>query len=94
MGMYDFSSSKDEWEIASPMSADIKAKPNRVVKFDSMSAYIYELRDKWEVHVRIWEDEPEPEGKRIDNMINYLQHEGFFSSNCNQIQVWVVGIKR
>jgi len=92
--MYNFNSSKDKWRIVSPMSADINEKPNRVVKFDGMSAYIYELRDKWEVHVRIWEDEPEPEGKRINNMISYLQQEGFFSSNSNQIQVWVVGIKR
>ena len=52
--MYDFSSSKDKWKIVSPMDADINEKPNRVVKFDSMSAYIYELSDKWEVHVRIW----------------------------------------
>jgi|TARA_Y100001949_G_scaffold153225_1_gene140043 hypothetical protein len=92
--LYNLNSSKDKWKIVSPMSADINEKPNRVVKFDSMSAYIYELRDKWEVHVRIWEDEPEPEGKRIDNMVNYLQQEGFFSSNSNQIQVWVVGMKR
>ena len=91
--MYDFNSSKDKWRIVSPMT-DINEKPNNAVKFDGMSAYIYELSDKWEVHVRIWEDEPEPEGKRIDNMIDYLQHEGFFDSNSNQIQVWVVGLKR
>ena len=59
-----------------------------------MTAYVYDLSNVWEVHVRIWEDEPEPEGNRVDKMIDYMQHEGFFASNDNPIQVWVVGIKR
>jgi hypothetical protein len=73
---------------------DINEKPNHAFKFDGMTAYVYDLSNVWEVHVRIWEDEPEPEGKRVDKMIDYMQHEGFFSSSNNPIQVWIVGIKR
>ncbi len=73
---------------------DINEKPNHAFKFDGMTAYVYDVSNVWEVHVRIWEDEPEPESKRVDKMIDYMQHEGFFASNNNPIQVWVVGIKR
>ena len=77
-----------------PQVKDINAKPNKAFKFDGMTAYVYELPNVWEVHVRIWEDEPEPESHRVDKMIEYMQHEGFFTENCNPIQVWVVGLKR
>ena len=77
-----------------PQVKDINAKPNKAFKFDGMTAYVYELSNVWEVHVRIWEDEPEPEPHRVDKMIEYMQHEGFFVENGNPIQVWVVGLKR
>ena len=77
-----------------PQVKDINAKPNKAFKFDGMTAYVYELEKVWEVHVRIWEDEPEPESHRVDKMIEYMQHEGFFVENGNPIQVWVVGLKR
>ena len=77
-----------------PQVKDVNAKPNKAFKFDGMTAYVYELSNVWEVHVRIWEDEPEPESHRVDKMIEYMQHEGFFVENGNPIQVWVVGLKR
>lgn len=83
----------NELKLLRPMK-DINEKPNYAFKFDGMTAYVYDLSNVWEVHVRIWEDEPEPEGNRVDKMIDYMQHEGFFASNDNPIQVWVVGIKR
>ena len=51
------------------------------------------LRGGLHVPVR-GEDEPEPEPHRVDKMIDYMQHEGFFTENGNPIQVWVVGLKR
>ena len=77
-----------------PQVKDINAKPNKAFKFDGMTAYVYQLDTTWEVHVRIWEDEDEPEARRIDNMIDYMRNEGFFCKNENPIQVWVVGLKR
>ncbi len=82
-----------KWRKNKPVK-DINEKPNHAFKFDGMTAYVYDVSNAWEVHVRIWEDEPEPESKRVDKMIDYMQHEGFFASNNNPIQVWVVGIKR
>ena len=36
-----------------PQVKDINAKPNKAFKFDGMTAYVYELSNVWEVHVRI-----------------------------------------
>ena len=58
-----------------PQVKDINAKPNKAFKFDGMTAYVYELEKVWEVHVRIWEDEPEPEPHRVDKMIEYIDEE-------------------
>ena len=77
-----------------PQVKDINAKPSKAFEFDGMTAYVYELEKVWEVHVRIWEDEPEPEPHRVDKMIDYMQHEGVFTENGHQFKVWVLGLKR